>query len=56
MHRKRLNKARIFGLGKKQQRMDQVQLQKSQEARRERTEVNCSLVLAMQVQGHIKRR
>lgn len=52
----RLNKARILGLGKKQERMDQIELQKSQEARRERMEVNCSLILAMQVQGHIKRR
>lgn len=50
--KKWLNKAGFFRLEKKQQKMDKMCLQ---EARREGIEVNCSLFVSMQVQGHIKR-
>lgn len=48
---KRLNKEGFFRLEKKQQKVDKICLQ---ETRREKIEVNCSLFLSMQVQGHIK--
>lgn len=51
LQKKWLNKAGFFRLEKKQQKMDTMCLQ---EARREVIEVNCSLFIFIQVQGHIK--
>lgn len=51
LQKKWLNKAGFFRLEKKQQEMDKMCLQ---EARREVIEVNCSLFIFIQVQGHIK--